>query len=245
MTNADRRKLSILYAIPYWSTQVLTWLLLPLYQLYTDAGDFTVRERLRTSVKENAMFYAVLAVLGVVVVLGLVITKGISVSAFAGAAVAFSLSFSVATGVLLMGYGFSEIPRTCWLRSSVATRQQWCEHQVGKLSGKLEEAHNELAKVVWSVDQMSNTMPRRHHLRWAMEVIDESIKKSAVAGVSPDSEDRDDEEYDYEDIHVRSLHPPRAAPLTRSTGPRVVAAPPEPRTHRLRSSEARVHAGGR
>jgi hypothetical protein len=47
-------------------------------------------------------------------------------------------------------------------------------------------------------------MPRRHHQRWAMDVIDESVKQSAVAGAAPDSEDKDDEEYDYEDIHVRS-----------------------------------------
>ncbi len=87
--------------------------------------------------------------------------------------------------------------------SAVRALPRRCEHLVGKLSDKLEEAHVELAKVVWSADQMSNTMPRRHHLRWAMDVIDESIKASAVAGVSPDSEDRDDEEYDYEDIHVR------------------------------------------
>ena len=78
-----------------------------------------------------------------------------------------------------------------------------CEHQVGKLSDKLDAAHTELGKVVWSADRMSNTMPRRHHLRWAMDIIDESIKKAAVAGVSPANEDGDSEEYDYEDINVR------------------------------------------
>jgi hypothetical protein len=52
---------------------------------------------------------------------------------------------------------------------------------------------------------MSTTMPRRHHLRWAMDIIDDSIKKAAVGGVSPDSEEADDEEYDYEDINVRCI----------------------------------------
>lgn len=75
---------------------------------------------------------------------------------------------------------------------------------MGHLSDKLTSAHAELSKVVWSAEQMSGTMPRRHHQRWAMDVIDESVKKSAVAGAAPDSEDKDDEEYDYEDIHVRS-----------------------------------------
>lgn len=40
-------------------------------------------------------------------------------------------------------------------------------------------------------------------MRWAMDIIDESIKKSAVPGAPPDSEDKDEDDYDYEDIHVR------------------------------------------
>jgi hypothetical protein len=83
---------------------------------------------------------------------------------------------------------------------------------VGHLSDKLSSEHTELSKVVWSAEQMSSTMPRRHHLRWAMDIIDESVKKSAVAGAAPDSEDKDDDDYDYEDIHVRqrAAHKSRA-----------------------------------
>ena len=124
--NGNRRALLGLYAIPYWATQILTWLLLPLHQLYADAGDFTVRARLRTSVRENAMFYAVSGVLGLIGMLILVITKGVSIAGIASGGVALSLSFSIATGVFLMGYGFSEIPRVCWLRSSLAMRKRWC-----------------------------------------------------------------------------------------------------------------------
>ncbi len=94
-----------------------------------------------------------------------------------------------------------------------------CEHRVGVTSDKLSSAHAELSKVVWSAEQMSQTMPRRHHLRWAMDVIDESIKQSAVAGAAPDSEDNVDDDYDYEDIHVRVLATARgchAACLTRA-----------------------------
>ena len=223
MANEDSRALLNLYAIPYWATQILTWLVLPLHQLYADAGDFTVRARLRTSVRENGLFYVVLGILGLVVMIVLVITKGISVGGIVSGAVAFSLSFSIATGVFLMGYGFSEIPRVCWLRSSLSGRKRWCargtlracacraqharprrcEHRVGQLSDKLEAEYTELSKLVWSAEQMSNTMPRRHHLRWAMDVIDESIKKSAVPGAPPDAENKDEDDYDYEDIHVR------------------------------------------
>ena len=52
---------------------------------------------------------------------------------------------------------------------------------------------------------MSITMPRRHRLRWAMEVIEESVKRSAVAGAAPESEEKEpNDDYDYEDLHVRT-----------------------------------------
>lgn len=127
MNNEGRRALLDLYAIPYWATQLLTWLFLPLHQFYEDAGDFTVRARLKTSARENGLFYGVLAVIGLLGMLVLVVTKGVSVAGITSGAVALSLSFSIATGVFLMGYGFSEIPRVCWLRSSLTKRTRWCE----------------------------------------------------------------------------------------------------------------------
>ena len=197
------------YEIPYLMTQVLTWLLLPFYQSYADAGDFTSRAKLRRSVRENATFYGVLAGLGLLSIILIAVfseNHSVNITGLMSYGIAFSLSFSIATGMLLMGYGLAEVPRICWMRSVLTTRQRWCEHGVGKLSDNLAEAHTELGKVVWSADQMSNTMPRRHTLRWAMDIIDESIQKSAVAGVSPDNEEGDDEEYDYEDINVSSKH---------------------------------------
>jgi hypothetical protein len=131
MNDQNRRALLVLYAIPYWATQLLTWIFLPLHQLYADAGDFTVRARLRTSIKENALFYAVLGVLGLVGMIVLVVTKGVSIAGIASGAVALSLSFSIATGVFLMGYGLSEIPRVWWLRSSLDARTRWCARRLG------------------------------------------------------------------------------------------------------------------
>ena len=212
------KSLTLLYYLPYILTQLLTWLLLPFYQGYADAGDFTSRARMRRSVRENATFYGVLLGAGCVSLVAVVVVEGPANFSFQGlihSGIAFSLSFSIATGMLLMGYGLSEIPRICWLRSVLTTRQRWCEHGVGKISDQLSEAHTELGKVVWSADQMSTTMPRRHALRWAMDIIDECVRKVAVAGVSPESEEGDDEEYDYEDINVRGAHRPSACtPLT-------------------------------
>lgn len=46
--------------------QVLTWLALPFFQVYADAGDFTVGGRCMTSLKENGLLYGLAGAAGVV-----------------------------------------------------------------------------------------------------------------------------------------------------------------------------------
>jgi hypothetical protein len=44
--------------------QALTWLALPFFQVYADAGDFTVGGRCLTSLKENGLLYGLAAAAG-------------------------------------------------------------------------------------------------------------------------------------------------------------------------------------
>jgi hypothetical protein len=46
------------------SLQVLTWLALPFFQVYADAGDFTVGGRCMTSLKENGLLYGLAGAAG-------------------------------------------------------------------------------------------------------------------------------------------------------------------------------------
>lgn len=45
-----------LWDISYWSTQLLTWLLIPIYMGYADAGEFTWKGRMLASVRSNGLF---------------------------------------------------------------------------------------------------------------------------------------------------------------------------------------------
>ncbi|KAG1656278.1 LMBR1 domain-containing protein 2 [Nymphon striatum] len=46
-----------LWKVVYWTSQALTWLILPLMQSYSTAGDFTVSGKLKTALIENAIYY--------------------------------------------------------------------------------------------------------------------------------------------------------------------------------------------
>lgn len=46
-----------LWRIIYWTSQFLTWLIMPLMQSYLKAGDFTFKGKLRAAVIDNAIYY--------------------------------------------------------------------------------------------------------------------------------------------------------------------------------------------
>jgi hypothetical protein len=46
-----------LWRIIYWSSQFLTWLILPLMQSYLKAGEFTIKGKLKSAIIDNAIYY--------------------------------------------------------------------------------------------------------------------------------------------------------------------------------------------
>lgn len=46
-----------LWRIVYWTSQCLTWLILPLMQSYIEAGDFTLKGKLKSALIDNAIYY--------------------------------------------------------------------------------------------------------------------------------------------------------------------------------------------
>ena len=205
---------------PSPTAQLLSYLIVPLHQTYADAGDFTVAAKLKTSLRENALLYSAVGISAAGGLFILIVTEGVNPQSLKGMAIALSQCFSLSCAILLMGFGFVEIPRSCWRKAGLTARLNWCKHRVGRISAKLDAAHMELAKMVWFAEQVSSTMPRRHQLRWAVELIDESVKESAVCGQAPETEASAaaEEDYDFEDIHVTSpptlpsLSAPRTAP---------------------------------
>ena len=56
--------IKILWNVIYWTIYVLSWLVIPIYQEYEAAGDFTFTKKLKRSLKRNAIFYFFIIVVG-------------------------------------------------------------------------------------------------------------------------------------------------------------------------------------
>ncbi|KAK1361764.1 LMBR1 domain-containing protein 2-like [Heracleum sosnowskyi] len=171
----DSGGISFFWSWSYWSTFVLTWLVAPLIQGYEDAGDFTVMERLKTSIHVNLIFYFILGSVGLLGLVLLFTMRENKNGTVLGLAMACSNTFGLVTGAFLLGFGLSEIPKSTWRNSDWTTRQKFLSHKIAKIAVKLDNAHKELSNAMVVAQATSKQISKRDPLRPYMDIIDSML----------------------------------------------------------------------
>ncbi|KAK9949476.1 hypothetical protein M0R45_004994 [Rubus argutus] len=169
--------ISFFWGWSYWSTFLLTWTVVPLIQGFEDAGDFTVTERLKTSVHVNLVFYLILGAIGLIGLILLIMMHTHWSGSLPGFAMACSNTFGLVTGAFLLGFGLSEIPKGLWKNADWTTRQKVLSHKIAKMAVKLDDAHQELSNAIVVAQATSTQMSKRDPLRRYMDIIDNMLAK--------------------------------------------------------------------
>ncbi|KAK4584121.1 hypothetical protein RGQ29_022027 [Quercus rubra] len=177
MHNNQNGGISFFWSWTYWSTFLLTWAVVPLIQGFEDAGDFTVKERLKASLHANFIFYIVVGSIGLFGLIPLVLMRKKGGSGVLGLAMGCSNTFGLVTGAFLLGFGLSEIPKSIWKNADWTTRQKVLSHKIAKMAVKLDDAHQELSNAIVVAQATSNQMSKRDPLRPYMDVIDNMLTK--------------------------------------------------------------------
>ncbi|WCJ31934.1 LMBR1-like membrane protein [Euphorbia peplus] len=167
---------SFFWSWSYWSSFLLTWAVVPLIQGFEDAGDFTVTERLKTSVRANLVFYLIVGSIGLFGLILLILMHKIR-GGVLGFAIACSNTFGLVTGAFLLGFGLSEIPKSLWRNADWTIRQKVLSHKIAKMAVKLDDAHQQLSNAIVVAQATSNQMSKRDPLRPYMDVIDRMLAK--------------------------------------------------------------------
>ncbi|KHG06726.1 LMBR1 domain-containing 2 A [Gossypium arboreum] len=139
------------------------------FNLKDDARDFSVTKRLKTSVRVNLVFYSVVGSIGLVgLVLFISMNRNWCVGVL-GLAMALSNTFGLVIGTFLLGFGFSEVPKTLWRNADWTIRLKVLSHKIAKMTVKLDDAHQELSNVIVIAQATSNQMSKRDLLRPYMD----------------------------------------------------------------------------
>ncbi|MED6106576.1 hypothetical protein PIB30_005560 [Stylosanthes scabra] len=169
--------ISVLWSLTYWSTFLLTWAVIPTIQGFEDAGDFTVKARLKTSIHANLIFNLSIGSVALIGLILLITFHHDWSGNIMGFAMACSNTFGLVTGVFLLGFGLSEIPRGIWLNADWNIQQKVLSHKVAKMAVKLDDAHQDFSNAIVVAQATSKQMPKRDPLRPYMNVIDKMLAK--------------------------------------------------------------------
>lgn len=159
-----------LWRIIYWSSQFLTWLILPMMQSYLKAGDFTVQGKLKSALIDNAIYYGSYLMICGVLLIYIALKPGVYLELKAIASSA-SNTWGLFLIVLFLGYALVEIPRSLYNNSKTGFTLQHAYFKLSKLSSDKAEAEENTEDVLESLQSVNLIVPTHHPLRHCVEEI--------------------------------------------------------------------------
>ncbi|KAL4450039.1 hypothetical protein ABPG77_010708 [Micractinium sp. CCAP 211/92] len=204
LAHDDPGPLAVLWSISYWSTQVLTWAVIPVLQGYAISGAFSVLGRLASSLKRLWVFYLIIGALVAVGVVGLLAAGKLQLDTLPALVFTLSNTYGLVVIIALLGYGLVEIPRIFWRRSFPESRLKWHYHRVGRAADKLTDSSDELERVLAIVLATSQQIPRgdaqlRHYMDLIIKYADDysPVRLDALARSKVSIDRLEESDLDY------------------------------------------------
>uniref|UniRef100_A0A3B5KW37 LMBR1 domain containing 2a n=1 Tax=Xiphophorus couchianus TaxID=32473 RepID=A0A3B5KW37_9TELE len=166
--------LPVFWRVVYWTSQFLTWLLLPFMQSYARSGAFSIVGKVKTALIENAIYYGTYLLIFICLLiyvsahLKLRLTWYVKLQTIG---ITAANTWGLFLLVLLLGYGLVEIPRSYWFSSSNSFLLAKTYFKVAKLATEKASAEEDLADVMEEVADLNESVRFNHSLRKCVDTI--------------------------------------------------------------------------
>lgn len=146
-----------LWQFIYWSSQMLTWLFLPIFQSYSMSGEFSTLRKLRSSLIDNLKYYFFFGVLFILFLIYYASKETITFEGLKIFCISASNTFGLFLLIILLGYGLVQIPRSCFARhrQHSAHRLNYLYFKVAKLNGEKCDGLMNLEGLVNEIEQLN------------------------------------------------------------------------------------------
>ncbi|KAL0892402.1 hypothetical protein ABMA27_015521 [Loxostege sticticalis] len=161
-----------LWRIVYWTSQCLTWLIMPMMQSYSKAGDFTVKGKLKSALVDNAIYYgSYLFICGILLIYLAFQNDGIDGPKIKAIASSASNTWGLFLLILLLGYALVEVPRNLWNNSKKNYSLTYSYFKIAKLSTDKCEAEEAVDEILDSLQAAQTAISTGHPLHRHVETI--------------------------------------------------------------------------
>ncbi|KAJ8287091.1 hypothetical protein GJAV_G00047560 [Gymnothorax javanicus] len=163
----------VFWRVVYWTSQCLTWLLLPFMQSYARSGGFSITGKIKTALIENAIYYGTyLLIFGsLLIYVAVHPTLRLSWYELQTIGITAANTWGLFLLVLLMGYGLVEIPRSYWNSSRRGHLLMKTYFKAAKLMTEKADAEENLEDIMEEVRKISESIKYNHPLRKYIDTI--------------------------------------------------------------------------
>ncbi|XP_078141385.1 G-protein coupled receptor-associated protein LMBRD2a [Centroberyx gerrardi] len=165
--------LPVFWRVVYWTSQFLTWLLLPFMQSYARSGAFSMVGKMKTALIENAIYYGtyLLIFISLLIYLAAHPQWQLTWTELQTIGITAANTWGLFLLVLLLGYGLVEIPRSYWLSSCHGYLLAKTYFKAAKMATEKAEAEENLADVMEEVATAHESVRYNHCLRKYVDTI--------------------------------------------------------------------------
>lgn len=165
--------LPVFWRVVYWTSQFLTWVLLPFMQSYARAGAFSRVGKMKTALVENAIYYGtyLLIFISLLIYLAAHTKWSLTWTQLQTIVITAANIWGLFLLVLLLGYGLVEIPRSYWLSSSSDYLLAKTYFKAAKMAVEKAEAEENLVDVMEEVAGVHESIRHNHCLRKCVDTI--------------------------------------------------------------------------
>ncbi|XP_013931797.1 PREDICTED: LMBR1 domain-containing protein 2 [Thamnophis sirtalis] len=193
------RIMPIFWRVVYWTSQFLTWILLPFMQSYARSGGFSITGKIKTALIENAIYYGTYLLIFGAFLIYVAINPNISLqwNQLQTIGIAAANTWGLFLLVLLLGYGLVEIPRSHWNGAKKGYLLMKTYFKAAKLMTEKADAEENLEDIMEEVRKVNESIKYNHPLRKCVDTI---LKKCPTEYQDRMGRNMDD----YEDFEERS-----------------------------------------
>ncbi|XP_071012000.1 G-protein coupled receptor-associated protein LMBRD2B-like isoform X4 [Oncorhynchus clarkii lewisi] len=196
--------LPVFWRVVYWTSQCLTWLLLPFMQSYASSGGFSIPGKIKTALIENAIYYGTYLVIfcSLLIYLAAHPQWQLTWQGLQTISIAAANTWGLFLLVLLLGYGLVEIPCLYWNSSRhgyLLAKTYFKAAKLAKEKSDAEENMDDAMEVRWTrrtkeVANVNESIGYGHPLRISIDTI---LRKCPMEiqekMVRPNTEDSEEE----------------------------------------------------
>ncbi|MEE6458025.1 hypothetical protein FKM82_000152 [Ascaphus truei] len=200
----------IFWRVVYWTSQFLTWILLPFMQSYARSGGFSITGKIKTALIENAIYYGTYLLIFGALLIYVAVSPKLQLEWYQlqTIGIAAANTWGLFLLVLLLGYGLVEIPRSHWNGAKKGYLLMKTYFKAAKLMTEKADAEENLEDVMEEVRKVSESIKYNHPLRKCADTI---LKKCPTEYQEKMGRNMDD----YEDFEEKNTNYPSEKTLVK------------------------------